>query len=170
MPTRNHLSCLDRSTPNHVVFNRLIKSPPIPSYPPNHSGCVRVRQPVGWAKRRRRRLLAFYLAMGTKGGSNSSGGSGGGGGAGNGKQPPSAPPPQQQKEEERGARPPRPVSLNSPGGTSAFELHVMAAGMWSVLCVMCYVYVLWLIDGWRLRIDGLILTTRPYAPPTHPPT
>lgn len=59
------------------------------------------------------------------GGKGKGGGGGGGGGASDagatGSKKQQHP---QQQEEGGGGR--RPVSLNSPGGTSAFELHVMA--------------------------------------------
>jgi hypothetical protein len=53
--------------------------------------------------------------------SSSSGGGGGGGGAN----------PKQRPQGQGDAAQRRPVSLKSPGGTSAFELHVMA-GEWGV--------------------------------------
>lgn len=55
------------------------------------------------------------------GGKGKGGGGGGGGGASDAGATGSK---KQQQEEGGGGR--RPVSLNSPGGTSAFELHVMA--------------------------------------------
>lgn len=80
------------------------------------------------ADRRRPRPAS---AMGAKGG-------GSGGNNPNSKQPqpqPAAAAPRQEEERGGGSggRPPRPVSLKSPGGTSAFELHVMAGAFGTVV-------------------------------------